>query len=353
MTKQVTELPYIKKGIVIIKAKWQKDAYNVVFNGSGGTPASRTITAGVDGVAIPDAPVLTNYVFTGWCTNADTGLICLTADAKIVKDTNVFAQWEPRKCMVSFNAQGGSEVASRNVDCTSRIDAPDPAPNRAGYTFVGWFKDNAAQSPWSFDQDMVAANTILFAGWQKQSGGSTSYTITFDPQQGTVSPATKTVVVGQPYGELPVPTRSDYTFAGWYTGVNGNGTKILPTDTVNLQSDINLYALWQAAGVDECFIATAAFGSKLEPAVVVLREFRDRFLLTNAAGRAFVEFYYNNSPPLARTIAEHTELKILTRGLLIFPIILAYGMLHPLSSSVLLIAAVIVIWYKRRRGNVA
>ncbi len=350
LNKQVTELPYFKKGIVIIKARWQKDTYNVVFNGSGGTPASQTVSANVDGVAIPGAPVLTNYVFTGWCMN-DTGLICLTCDAKIVKDTNVLAQWEPRKCLVSFNTQGGSEVASRNVDYTTCIDAPDPAPNKAGYTFAGWFKDNAGQSPWDFDKDMVLANTVLFAGWQKQGGGSTSYTITFNPQQGTVSPATITVVVGQPYGELPVPTRNDYTFAGWYTGVNGAGTKVMPTDTVNLQNDITLHALWQAEGVDECFIATAAFGSKLEPAVVVLREFRDRILLTNNMGRAFVKFYYNNSPPLAQIIAGHTGLKYLTRGFLIIPVIIAYGILHPLPTA-LLATAIIIVWYIKKHRRV-
>lgn len=62
-----------------------------------------------------------------------------------------------------------------------------------------------------------------------------------------------------------------------------------------------------------CFIATAAYGSYLEGHVMILRNFRDSYLLTNSLGQAFVAFYYRTSPPIADFIAKHDSLRALVR----------------------------------------
>ncbi len=71
---------------------------------------------------------------------------------------------------------------------------------------------------------------------------------------------------------------------------------------------------------DKCFIATAAYGSLMEPHVQVLRKFRNEFLLTSAFGKKFVETYYHYSPPLAQFISEHEILKAAVR-ILLWPIV--------------------------------
>ena len=69
-----------------------------------------------------------------------------------------------------------------------------------------------------------------------------------------------------------------------------------------------------------CFIATAAFGSPAEKHVVLLQEFRDRWLLTNSQGRLFVEAYYRYSPTAADFIGRHEGLKSVVR-ICLYPIV--------------------------------
>lgn len=90
-------------------------------------------------------------------------------------------------------------------------------------------------------------------------------------------------------------------------------------------------ASFSGGGGGGCFIATAAYGSYLHPHVRLLRDFRDRWLVTNAPGRAFVALYYRISPPLADVIARHDSLGLLVR-LLLTPLVLVLA--YPLAASV-------------------
>jgi hypothetical protein len=62
-----------------------------------------------------------------------------------------------------------------------------------------------------------------------------------------------------------------------------------------------------------CFIATAAYGSRMAKEVNILRIFRDSVLLTNPIGRSLVKLYYSVSPPMADFIAKHDSLRTMVR----------------------------------------
>jgi hypothetical protein len=114
-------------------------------------------------------------------------------------------------------------------------------------------------------------------------------------------------------------------------------------------TDINAADTNEAAlkiQISDCFIATAAFGSYLNPHVKVLRHLRDAVLLHSSPGRWFVSKYYQYSPAIAAVIRIHPTLKWVTR-ILLTPII--YGAAYPLTTLCLIIGLMFYYVLNRRR----
>jgi hypothetical protein len=111
------------------------------------------------------------------------------------------------------------------------------------------------------------------------------------------------------------------------------------------------------AGGGGCFIATAAYGSLMEPHVKILRDFRDNFMLANPAGKSFVRFYYTYSPPMADFIAKHDSLRTVVRVTLL-PVVgvswvaLKIGPVSTLALMLLFISCFIgLVWFRRKYKN--
>lgn len=96
-----------------------------------------------------------------------------------------------------------------------------------------------------------------------------------------------------------------------------------------------------------CFIATAAYGSYLDPNVQVLRDFRDNVLLKTGPGRKFVQLYYANSPMLADYIARHEGARTVTR-IALTPLV--YAAAYPVPAALLTLA--MWMFMRRRRQRV-
>lgn len=133
---------------------------------------------------------------------------------------------------------------------------------------------------------------------------------------------------------------------GLVTGVSVGDTVITAT-----YGDQTAQAAVTVNKVDECFIATAAYGSKFEPSVKLLRNFRDEFLLTNSLGESFIKFYYKHSPPIAHFIAGNELLKFSVRVLLTPIVGIVYMIFRPVVSMIFLVLGLIMIvwWMNIRR----
>ena len=77
-----------------------------------------------------------------------------------------------------------------------------------------------------------------------------AFTVTFDPNRGIVNQSSKTVYYGNAYGEMPIPHRDYYTFAGWFTSASG-GTQIKSDTAVTITTDQTLYAHWTEKAVSD------------------------------------------------------------------------------------------------------
>jgi len=162
---------------------------------------------------------------------------------------------------------------------------------------------------------------------------------------------------------LAAVTEADYTADSWIAYQTVVAANIVTTDNTQAEVDAATTAIIAAQAslvkgdgtIDECFIATAAYGSKFEPSVALLRAFRDKFLLSNTLGQAFVKFYYRNSPPIAAYIAHNEFLKAGVRVLLTPVVGVVYLTFHPqllyplLGGLILLILAGYCL--KRRKIN--
>lgn len=102
-----------------------------------------------------------------------------------------------------------------------------------------------------------------------------------------------------------------------------------------------------------CFIATAAFGSKFEKQVKLLRRFRDIYLIPHTIGRVFVRAYYRYSPPIADFIAKHDSLRTVVRVSLL-PVVGACWValkVYPLSPMALMLffgfCFIGLVWFRR------
>ena len=220
-------------------AKWEINQYTVTVKPENGE-ADITITQDYGTpITAPADPTREGYTFIGWDREIPTTMPA--------EDMTVTAQWEINQYTITFDTNGGSEIAPITQDYGTEITAPDN-PTRKGYTFKGWDKE--------IPETMPAENITVTAQWKINR-----YTITFDTAGGSeIAPIT------QDYGTnitSPAdPTREGYTFIGWDRDI----PVTMPAEniTVTAQWEINRYTItFDTAGGSEIAPITQDYGTNI------------------------------------------------------------------------------------------
>lgn len=232
-----------------ITAVFELKSYTVTWNANGGTvsPASTTKTHGSTLGTLPTPTRAStaeySYTFAGWFTAASGGTQ-ISSTTTVTGNVTYYAHWTAtkRSYTATFNGNGGSTPSPSSITKEYNTALGTlPTCTRTGYTFLGWYTASSGGTKIS-TTTVVTKDITYYAQWSINS-----YTLTFNPNGGTVTPTSKDLEYNSAYGTLPTPTRASdaqytYTFAGWYTAATG-GTQVTAA-TKMAAKDTTVYAHW-------------------------------------------------------------------------------------------------------------
>jgi uncharacterized repeat protein (TIGR02543 family) len=230
---------YLEPGDITLYAQWTAKEYYIIFDSQGGTSVDNLKATYNSPIGTLAVPVRAGYTFDGWFTEANEKY----TDITVYNNTNnitLYAKWTAGTYTLTFDAQGGSSANSQQVTYGAIINVL-PETVRLGYTFEGWFTEANGDGAKYTKETVysVTDNTTLYAKWTLKR-----HTISFDAQGGNTVSAIQTDYDATV--SLTDATRTGYTFKGWNTKSDGTGISYIGSIHYTADSDISLYAQWEA-----------------------------------------------------------------------------------------------------------
>ena len=155
-----------------VTAKWSPANYTVTYDATGGktnSPSKQVTYQGVYGDL--ETPVRTGYTFNGWFT-AKTGGNQVNKDTKVEITSNqtIYAHWTANQYNIKYDAKGGTVNSDGKAVTFGAAYGDLPTPERAGYTFMGWWLDSSSEGKVDSNTIVdIASDHTLYAHWQVNS----------------------------------------------------------------------------------------------------------------------------------------------------------------------------------------
>ena len=242
---------------ITLYAKWTANKYTVTLDNQSATTAGTTSVSATYGSAMPEItiPSRTGYTFGGYYTDKNGGgTQYYKADGTSATNWNLegaqtlYAKWTITNYTITYNLNGGTNNANNPAHYTiASATITLQSPTRTGYTFSGWYESsNFSGSAVTTIATGSTGNKTLYAKWT-----ANTYTVNLDREPSTDGTASVTATYGSDMPAITKPTRTGYTFGGYYTEKNGGGTQYYKADgtsatTWNLEGAQTLYAKWTA-----------------------------------------------------------------------------------------------------------
>jgi uncharacterized protein (TIGR02145 family)/uncharacterized repeat protein (TIGR02543 family) len=223
------------------ETKYTLTAYQSPTNGGevSRNPDKNAYTSG-ERVTVTAYPA-NGYKFTGWSDASTSTNTSITVTMNGNK--SLTANFELITYTVSFNVNGGSgTIPSQSAQAGNSIDLPSGNNlSKTGSTFDGWSTNSSGtgRNYGGGSSFFVTGDVTLYAVWVDVY--VPTYTITFNANGGTVSPTSAKTGDDGKLASLPTPTRSGYTFDGWYTA-STDGTEVSESRVYSASATI--YARW-------------------------------------------------------------------------------------------------------------
>lgn len=240
-------------------------------------------------VTLPSA-TKSGSTFLGWYTSASGGTRVGGAGDTytVTDDVTLHAQWTTYRT-VMFSPEGGTIVGDvffkHVLDGSTYGDLP--LASRPGYSFLGWYTSASGGSLVTSSTTVQASDHILYAQWQAATGSATIY---FNPAGGDCSQASKSATAGAAYGELPTPTRTGYTFLGWFRSTVGSDQ--VTSETIATDGSVTVYAHWLGVSLTLTFDANGGTVDEASRAIVYGQQI-GRMPTPVKAGFSFLGWYAN------------------------------------------------------------